>query len=175
MKTSIKRINTTVYTFAMIAAGLLLIFGCNSDETTGPQDLQIVDIAISPENAEFEVGEQLEFSAVALTATGETVDISDLDISWEWWSTDPDVFTVEAGGMATAHNTGEAWCVVEAVIDVSLNQLNQSNEKFVRASIFPFSLWKNNTNNPELNVFEEASFNNMLRFTGRDSAFVMIF
>jgi hypothetical protein len=152
------------------------IHACSSDETTGPQDLQIVDIAISPESASFGVGEEVEFSAVALTATGETVDISDLNIMWDWWSTDPDVFTVEPGGLATGQNEGEAWCVVEAVVDVSQELTQPVDRIIVQANVLSSvsELFPVQKINIELDM-EHINMKNMMRFTGRDSAFVVIF
>jgi hypothetical protein len=162
--------------YFLVLVFFVLLAGCGSDETTGPQDLQIVDIAISPDNAELEIGQELEFSAVALTATGETVDISDLDISWEWWSTDPDVFTVEPGGLATGQNEGEAWCVVEAVVDVSQELTQPVDRIIVQASVLQSvtDVLPVQNFNFELDL-EHITMKNMMRFTGRDSAFVMVF
>lgn len=154
----------------------MLLAGCSSDETTGPQDLQIVDISISPESAELEIGQELEFSAVALTATGETVDISDLDISWDWWSTDPDVFTVEPGGLATGQNEGNAWCVVEAVVDVSQELTQPVDRIIVQANVLQSAAEWLPINNFKIELdIEHVTMKNMMRFTGRDSAFVMVF
>jgi hypothetical protein len=117
-------------------AGVIVFTGCESDdEEPLSSDQQVESISIHPEIAELEVGEQLDFSVVGLTAEGDTVDTGDLEVEWSWWSTDEEVFTVEPGGLATARGPGEAYCVVEATI------LHKS----------------------------------LRNFTGRDSAFVMIF
>jgi len=167
---SFKSLHITVVVLFMLLAG------CSSDETTGPQDLQIVDISISPESAELEIGQELEFSAVALTATGETVDISDLDISWDWWSTDPDVFTVEPGGLATGQNEGNAWCVVEAVVDVSQELTQPVDRIIVQANVLQSAAEWLPINNFKIELdIEHVTMKNMMRFTGRDSAFVMVF
>jgi hypothetical protein len=124
---------------AMLLVGLLTVAGCESETLTEPESLGIEQVAISPSTASIPVGEQYEFSAVLVTADADTIDPSDLDVVWEWWSTDPSVFEVEAGGLATGLNPGEAFCVVEVT------------------------------------VLEVAAKNQRRNFTGRDSAFVMIF
>jgi hypothetical protein len=108
--------------------------GCDSSEVDSLLGHGVERVVISPSTASVSVGDQVSFSAFALTAQGDTVDTADLDIEWRWWSSDPDVFTVEEGGTATGRSPGEEYCVVEATI-----LRGQSN------------------------------------FTGRDSAFVMVF
>jgi hypothetical protein len=61
----------------------------------------------------FKVGEQQDFSAFLISASGDTVN-EELEVEWNWYSSNPDVFTVEAGGIATGHDEGEAHCIVEA-------------------------------------------------------------
>lgn len=165
----------------MVFAGMLIFSNCSGDEPTGPQNPQIVEVAISPKNAELEVGEELEFSAFALTAAGDTVDISDLDIEWQWWSDDPDVFTVEPGGFATAQSPGEAYCIVEATIEVGLN-LNQKDVSFAgfgfiskRQNRIPIDNLELSLEDRVISGFNNISFKKSMRFTGRDSAFVMVF
>jgi hypothetical protein len=98
-------------------AGLIVFNGCDSnDEEPLAEDQRVESISIHPETAELEVGEQVDFSVVGLTAEGDTVDTGDLDVEWRWWSTNEDVFTVEPGGLATARGPGEAYCVVEATV-----------------------------------------------------------
>lgn len=168
-------IQTTGIIFMQLAVlGLLLFSGCGGDDATGPQSPQVVDVAISPENAEIPVGEDFEFSAFALTATGDTVDVADLDIEWQWWSDDPDVFTVEPGGMATGHNAGEAYCIVEATIEVGFN-FSQKDVSFAAIGFSSDGQDIIQIVNPEMSVIENISSKNRLRFTGRDSAFVMVF
>lgn len=112
------------YIIAMIIAGVLGMCSCSDDNSaTGPEDdeIEIAEIVIEPQNATFEVGEQYEFSAFLISATGDTVN-EEFDVGWNWYSSDPNVFTVEAGGTARGHSEGEAHCIVEASID---------NNKFV--------------------------------------------
>lgn len=146
----------TFGSFLMISIYVSLILGgCSSDDDTQPIEHPIVSFVIFPESASFGVGDQLEFFAFALDANGDTVDIEDLEVEWEWWSSDPDVFTVEEDGTATGVNPGEAYCVVEAtVLDYAANFTEQDLQPSAR------TMRKN-----ELNA----------SFTGRDSAFVFIF
>ena len=163
---------------AIAITGMVLLNSCSSDDATGPQGPQIVEIAISPDNATFAVGEQLDFTVFALTATGDTLDTNGLDIEWQWWSTDADVFTVEAGGLATGQNPGEAYCVVEAIINVAQLNTDVPNDLIVQTGILRDATRHQDlsaVNNDVIAKFETISMNNMLRFTGRDSAFVMIF
>jgi hypothetical protein len=108
--------------------------GCDSSEVDAPQGHGVERVVISPSTASIWVGDEMSFSAFALTAQGDTVDTAGLDIEWRWWSSNPSVFTVEEDGTARGHSPGEEYCIVEATI-----LRGQSN------------------------------------FTGRDSAFVMIF
>lgn len=99
-----------------IFAGLLAFLSCSDDgDATGPDDeeVEVSEVIIEPQNASFEVGEQEEFSAFLISATGDTVNEEFEEIEWNWYSSDPDVFTVEDGGTATGHNEGEAHCIVE--------------------------------------------------------------
>jgi hypothetical protein len=100
-----------VFTFV----GTVIFSSCESDDDVEPQNDEIDQIIIVPRGASIAVGEQFEFSAVGLTATGDTIERADLDLDheWIWWSTDPDVFTVEDNGIATGHTPGEAFCVLE--------------------------------------------------------------
>jgi len=173
--------SAAIIVILLVCVGTLLFTGCDGDEATGPQNPVVVDVAISPETAELEVGEELDFSAFALTAAGDTVDISDLNIEWNWWSNDPEVFTVEAGGLATGQSPGEAYCIVEAIVEVGLN----FNEKDVSIAGIGFSLDGKNkfqigsfelsAGDQDISALENVSFKKKMRFTGRDSAFVMVF
>jgi hypothetical protein len=120
---------TGIFLFLM-ALTVIMLSSCESDEDE-PLGHQVTEIAIEPDNASFGVGEELKFSAFALTAAGDTVNTDDLDIVWEWWSTDPDVFTVEPGGLATGHNPGEAFCVIEAVILAGTQNFTGRDSAFV--------------------------------------------
>lgn len=100
----------------MIIAGLLGMYSCSDDDSaTGPEEeeIDVAEVVIEPQNATFEVDEQQEFSAFLISANGDTVNEEFEDIDWNWYSSDPDVFTVEDGGTATGHNEGEAHCIVE--------------------------------------------------------------
>jgi hypothetical protein len=103
-----------IYFMMFAFVGLIIFSGCESDDDVEPQN-EIDQVIIVPRSASIPVGEQFEFSAVGLTATGDTIERADLDLDleWVWWSTDPDVFTVENDGTATGHNPGEAFCVLE--------------------------------------------------------------
>ena len=107
--------------------GIVIFTGCESDDDEAqPQEPRVERISIHPEVVEFtDVGEQVDFSVVGLTAEGDTVDTGELEVEWEWWSTDESVFTVEPGGLATGQGPGEAYCVVEAtILHKSLKSLN---------------------------------------------------
>jgi hypothetical protein len=97
-------------------AGLFIFSGCDRDDETEPQGHHAEEIAIQPEDASFAVGEQVQFNAVLLTAAGDTVDTSGLDVDWQWWSSDDNVFTVEDNGLATGQNPGEAFCIAEVTV-----------------------------------------------------------
>lgn len=144
------RSSQTTVTFlgTAIFVVMFIISGCGDDDPASPQLKDVVDVIISPDSAEFSVGEQMQFSAFVLTEAGDTIATEDLDIEWEgeWWSSDPDVFTVEQNGFATGQNPGEAFCIV--ALDLEDDQ-----------------------------VFSQAGFltkKSLARFTGRDSAFVLM-
>lgn len=90
----------------LLLVGALLLAGCDSSETSA--EGTIADVVIAPDSVSLAVGEQVEFSAVALTASGDTV----RDPHFEWQSTDPAVFTVTDDGVATGHAPGTAFCGV---------------------------------------------------------------
>lgn len=101
----------TIFIFgvALLAfTGMLMLTGCDSDD--GDSSDQIAEISIQPDDAELEVGEQIDFSVVARNAAGEQIPSAELDLEWE--STDPDVFTVEDDGVATGQSPGSAFCTV---------------------------------------------------------------
>lgn len=98
---------------AFVLTGALVLTGCDSNDAV--EEPEIEALIISPSSVTIEVGEQADFSAAALTASGDTV--RDLDL--RWWSSDPTVFTVEEGGRATGHAPGEAFCKVEMTDDAA--------------------------------------------------------
>lgn len=130
-----KIFQTTCIIFIQLAVVSMLMFSaCGGDDVTGtdePEGHGVVEIVIEPKEATLEAGEHQEFSAFALNADGDTVDTSDLNIEWEWWSDDPDVFTVEQGGLATGHNSGEAFCIIEATILVGKSNFTGRDSAFV--------------------------------------------
>ena len=85
----------------------MLLVGCGEDVTGPASEVERIDI--SPDSVSIEVGESVDFSAVVVTTSGDT--IQDPDI--RWWSTDPDVFTVEDNGVAIGQESGSAFCNVE--------------------------------------------------------------
>lgn len=95
----------------------LAFFGCSEDNSTGsePDELEGAKVSIEPQNASLEINEQIDFSAFVISASGDTIN-DQLDINWNWRSSDPDVFTVENDGKALGLNSGEAYCIVEASI-----------------------------------------------------------
>lgn len=160
---------------------LCMLGGCSEDNSTGPDTPQVTKISISPDEATLETGEQIDFSVLALTETGDTVDTDEIDVEWQWWSTDPDVFDVEPGGLATGHNSGEAFCVVEATVSVSHNIAEELDIRYAgigsngnkKAEIKSMKL---SLDDSELLEIEKAAFKNKkLRFVGRDSAIVFVF
>jgi len=179
--TQLKRYKGTLLciTFSLMFTAFI---GCSSDETTGSQTPQVSEVKITPENATLEVDEQLDFSVVALSATGDTINTNEIDIEWQWWSTDSDVFSVEAGGLATGQNPGEAYCVVEATVHFSQGETPDID--VIYATIGSARINKNNTEKRAIKLeaevaeyykSESLAMKKRLRFTGRDSAFVVVF
>lgn len=160
-----------------------MLIGCSGDSSTGPSDPQVSEISIFPKETTLEAGDQVDFSVFALTEAGDTINTDEIDIEWQWWSTDPDVFTVEPGGLATGQSTGEAFCVVEATVSVSQNI---SDKLDIRYAGINFNVNKDERTETKslkllledsdlLEVDKAALKKNRLRFTGRDSAIVFIF
>ena len=111
MKRSTREINFFVILFVFM--GAIVFSGCDKDDDTEPQNNQIEQIIILPQSASIAAGEQLEFSTAGITAAGDTVATAGLGLEWDWWSSDPDVFTVDDSGTATAQNPGEAFCILD--------------------------------------------------------------
>lgn len=103
---------------ALVLTGGLVLTGCDligaEDES---EESPVTSIEISPDSVSMAVGEQVDFSVVALTASGDTV--QDADLTVRWWSTDSTVFTVEEDGLATGQGSGTAFCMVEATDEES--------------------------------------------------------
>lgn len=177
LKTQLTQCKGTLF---CIIVGLVFtaFIGCSSDEPTGTEPPQVSEIRIFPENATLEVDEQIDFSVAALSATGDTIHIDEIDIEWQWWSSDSDVFTVEAGGLATGQNPGEAYCVVEATVSFSQGETPDSDVILIYAA-FGSGLINQKmtleTEVAEIYKSENIAMKKRLRFTGRDSAFVMVF
>ncbi len=163
-----------IFFTALVFIGTILT-SCKGDDVTGSQTFEIVDVIISPDSASFNAGEQMEFSALALTDAGDTVNVQDLDVEWEgeWWSTDPNIFTVEENGIATGENPGEAFCVVEVNFADKKN-FTMRKDVFFAGSIPLIVSWLSPNSNMRLSAPNEV-FKERLRFTGRDSAIVFVF
>lgn len=181
-----KNVKKTLPCYLIVLTGLSISFlimnGCSDDDATGPQTDQVSSINIHPETATIAEDEQIDFSVVLLSATGDTLGPDDFDIEWQWWSTDPDVFTVEAGGLATGQNPGDAFCVVEATVQVAQHVTDVPDQLIVQAGFtsdgenrFQTTNLALSAGNVDIAAMENISMNNMLRFNGRDSALVMVF
>ena len=94
---------------------MLITFGCDDDNSTGsvPEGLEGAEVVIEPQDVSLEVDEQVDFSAFVVSASGDTVN-DEFNFSWNWYSSNPEVFTVQNNGTATGQNPGEAFCIVEA-------------------------------------------------------------
>lgn len=127
-KTNYRLSNYNILIF--IFAGLLTFNSCSDNGTaTDPDDeeIEVSEVVIEPQNATFEVGEEFDFSAFLITVSGDTVN-EEFEIDWNWYSSDQDIFTVEAGGTATGYNPGEAFCIVEAEL---VSEKLKAKTKFV--------------------------------------------
>ena len=122
--------NRGLLLFALIA-GLLIHIGCSGDDVTGPDGHGVVDIRIEPQDASFSVGEQEQFQALLLDADGNSVEPEGLDVTWEWWSSDTEVFAVEPGGLATGQAAGEAYCIIEVTVLEGTQNFNGRDSAFV--------------------------------------------
>jgi uncharacterized protein YjdB len=91
----------------LVLAGSLVLGGCDSDGTEPPPE--VAEVIIAPDSAFMEVGDRVDFSAVALTADGDTIP----NLAFQWASTDPSIFTVADDGSATAQGPGTAFCGVK--------------------------------------------------------------
>ena len=94
----------------------MAFISCDDDNSvTGPEENEIenAEVVIEPQNVSIEVDEQIDFSAFVVTPSGDTLN-EEFNFHWNWYSSNPDVFTVQNNGTATGHNSGEAFCIVEA-------------------------------------------------------------
>jgi len=113
-----KRINNkyqhsfvTGFVLLFIAASMILI-SCSTTDSDPDSHDKIVDVVIKPDESNIEVGENVDFSAVLVTADGEEIPIPQ-DFTTSWNSTNSVVFTVEANGIAIGQAEGEAYCAIE--------------------------------------------------------------
>ncbi|PEN13118.1 hypothetical protein CRI94_10740 [Longibacter salinarum] len=103
------RIVVSIPVLVLLLATTLLFIGCDStDYRAEPDEDDIATVIISPDSARIGVGDRLDFSAAALTESGDTV----ANISLNWMTTDADVFTVDSTGLATGESPGAAFCTV---------------------------------------------------------------
>lgn len=112
-------ISTNLFFLSAAFCGLLIFITCSEDtSSTSPleDEIETARVVIEPKNASFEVNEELDFSAFVISASGDTMN-DELNIKWNWYSSDTDVLTVQSNGTATGHNSGEAYCIVEATTE----------------------------------------------------------
>ena len=125
MKTRFNSILLTRIIMVFGFAGMIVLNSCNKDEDSESADIQIEKIAIMPEDASMAIGKQENFSAYALTTTGDTLYFNDLDVNSHWWSSDTTVFTVKENGVATGKKKGNAFCKLEATITYDSSKLKR--------------------------------------------------
>ncbi|NBC65875.1 MAG: hypothetical protein GVY07_09510 [Bacteroidetes bacterium] len=106
---------TTGFSVIIILITGMLNIGCEDNNPTesGEDELKGAEVIIEPQNVSMEVDEQVDFAAFVVSASGDTVN-EDFNIQWNWYSSNPEVFTVQNNGIATGQNSGEAFCIVEA-------------------------------------------------------------
>lgn len=143
----LSRPNLRIVLGAIVVASLSALVGCDSNDTSDPPEVEIAQVAISPDSATIEVGEQAEFSALAVSAAGDTIAIPEGRLEWEWISSDPDVFTVDENGTASGQSPGEEYCIIDATLVEGLSGSAEATVDLRAAS----------------------------GFVGRDSAFVLVF
>lgn len=123
-----RKINRTQISAKVMLTGLvvlLALIGCNKDENNDSTNIEAAKITISPENASMNVGEHEDFTAYAVTKTGEKVYFDELDVESRWWSSDTTVFSVQENGVATGKSKGDAYCILEATITFDASQLKK--------------------------------------------------
>lgn len=121
--------------FALIGT-LVSTVGCDSNDVAEEPEPAIEEFAFTTDSVALEVGQEADFSdlLVGLTADGDTVEDPDLDL--EWWSTDPDVFTVDNDGKATALDTGRAYCMAEMSDEAAAQAFYSKLAKFTGRDSF---------------------------------------
>lgn len=112
-----KPFHLLILTFAF--TGMMIFISCDDEDPVAPEDPEVMDIIISPDSAEVAVGEKVDFSAVALSATGDTIE----DANLTWISSDPDIFTVQENGTITGHSAGTAFCGIDIADNTSANKM----------------------------------------------------
>lgn len=120
----------------LILAGVLVLAGCDSTDVSDP-DNQLTDVIIAPDSVSIAVGEQVDFSARFLTASGDTVQHPDVTLYSDWTSTNTTVFTVADNGLATGREPGMAYCRIE-VSDEAAGKVNEIQRFVGRDSAFVF-------------------------------------
>lgn len=106
---------TTGFSLIIILIAGMLNIGCEDNNSTESEEEELkgAEVVIEPQNVSMEVDEQVNFSAFVVSASGDTVN-EDFNFQWNWYSSNPEVFTVQNNGTATGKNSGEAFCIVEA-------------------------------------------------------------
>lgn len=118
--------------FCLLAlAALLLTAGCDSN---GPPEDEIVDVRVIPDHATLTVGESIDFSVVAVKASGEEIPIPATGET-SWYSIDPSVFALQSNGTGIAHQQGNAICVFKWERDIANESSN--SRPAVRSMLVP--------------------------------------
>lgn len=106
---------TTGFSVIIILIAGMLNIGCEDNNPTESEEdeLKGAEVVIEPQNVSMEVDQQVNFSAFVVSASGDTVN-EEFNFQWNWYSSNPEVFTVQNNGTATGQNSGEAFCIVEA-------------------------------------------------------------
>lgn len=119
-----------------LAGTLAFAVGCDSNDVGEEPDPEITGFAFTTDSVALAVGEEADFSdlVVGLTAEGDTVEDPDLDL--RWWSSDPDVFTVDNNGRAAALDTGRAYCLAEMSDEAAAQAFYSKLAKFTGRDSF---------------------------------------
>ncbi|MDR9366008.1 MAG: hypothetical protein RI575_11755 [Balneolaceae bacterium] len=106
---------TTGFSVIIILIAGMLNIGCEDNNPTEPEEdeLEGAKVVIEPQNVSMQVDEQVDFLAFVVSASGDTVN-EEFNFQWNWYSSNPEVFTVQNNGTATGKSSGEAFCIVEA-------------------------------------------------------------
>lgn len=136
MKRRFKRMQRALLISVLVFAGLVTPGSCDKEDDSDTNGVEIEKIAIIPEDAAMAIGEQEDFSAYALTTSGEKLYFDELDVESHWWSSDTTVFTVQTNGVATGKKQGEAYCILEATVSLKSGQLKALRRFTGRDSAF---------------------------------------